>query len=237
MFHVKHSGNGLGDPKEIAREARSRVGDYLAGIEYRPTDTGFAERIERFAAMLAIWGSRTNLTAHPEDPAEIAFHIIDSLAPLVLASPQSGSAFAECFRPRRRILDLGSGAGFPGLILAAACDANFTLLEVRHKRASFLRVAAAEMSLGNVTIDDGNVAPATFDVVAGRAFAKPAIFYEAATRHLHAGGYAILFATPEQPLDERAAATAGLTCLRLIPYEVPRGGKTVARIIILWQFS
>ena len=86
-----------------------------------------------------------NLTAHPEDPEEIAFHVIDSVMPVVLASlngPLHGT-----FDKGSTVLDLGSGAGFPGLVLAAASPANFTLIESRRKRASFLQVARAEMRL------------------------------------------------------------------------------------------
>ena len=83
-----------------------------------------------------------------------------------------------------RVLDLGSGAGFPSLILAAACAADFTLLEARRKRASFLTVAAAEMGLANVRVEpsrtDSMTLEPVFDVVTARAFAEPAIVYRTA---------------------------------------------------------
>src|SRR5579885_2785423 len=104
----------------------------------------FLQRMERFGAVLALWGARTNLTAKPEDPAEIAFHIADSLMPLKFMPDILGEGM--------RVLDFGSGAGFPGLVLASACDAQFTLAEARQKRASFLKVAAAEMGLDNTEI-------------------------------------------------------------------------------------
>ncbi|MGH7878735.1 MAG: 16S rRNA (guanine(527)-N(7))-methyltransferase RsmG, partial [Candidatus Binataceae bacterium] len=141
------------NPEVVGRETRSRVENHLGEIGFSPpAGVDFFTRIERFAAILAQWGSRTNLTAHPQDPSELAFHVIDSLAPLTVATQPDGAILEGCFAPDWRVLDLGSGAGFPGLILAAACDAPFTLAEGRHKRASFLRVAAAEMGLGNVAI-------------------------------------------------------------------------------------
>jgi len=140
------------NPKAIGRETRDLLENRYEELDSVPAVIEFLARIERFAATLALWGSRTNLTAHPEDPSEVAFHIIDSLAPLTIASHPEGSILRGCFTSGRRVLDLGSGAGFPGLVLAAACEAHFTLVEARHKRASFLKTAATEMGLDNVTV-------------------------------------------------------------------------------------
>jgi 16S rRNA G527 N7-methylase RsmG len=79
-------------------------------------------------------------------------------------SPEMLAARADltkAFAAGSRVLDLGSGAGFPALILAAACDADFLLMEARRKRASFLRVTAAEMGLANVQVDSARAEPAT----------------------------------------------------------------------------
>jgi 16S rRNA (guanine527-N7)-methyltransferase len=236
MFHVKHSAGG-GTPTAIGREACVRVEKYLVEVGFVPPLAEFLDRIERFATVLALWGARTNLTAHPEDPAEIAFHIIDSLAPLTVAARPDGSILRGILDSGRRIIDLGSGAGFPGLVLAAACDADFTLLEARRKRVSFLRVAVAEMGLTTVTLPALGETYAAFDVVVGRAFAKPAIFYKMAAQRLRAGGRAILFANAEQSLDEPAAASAKLADALRLPYELPRGNVAVARILAIWQFA
>jgi len=261
------------DPQTIGRETREL-------LEYRHKELGcvrdvaeFLSRIERFAATLALWGSRTNLTARPDDPSELGFHIIDSLAPLSVTGWPEGVLLEGCFGPGRRVLDLGSGAGFPGLVLAAACKAEFTLIEARHKRASFLRIAAAEMSLANVTVEarGENVSRETFlhhpgatssvvglvrdppfhpepeetssavelslgqgfDVVLGRAFAKPEVFCRNAAKLLRNSGCAILYAGPEQPLEDAAAGT-GLTVGPRIPYEVRHGDRTVGRVLAVF---
>jgi 16S rRNA (guanine527-N7)-methyltransferase len=213
------------------------VETYLGEIGFSPPAAEFGERIERFAATLALWGSRTNLTAHPGDPAEIAFHVIDSLAPLVLAARRDAAILKQSFATASRVLDLGSGAGFPGLILAAACDARFTLLEGRRKRISFLRVAAAEMRLENVAVAESAGVPLAFDVAVGRAFAKPAVFYRAAGERLRAGGRAILFANADQSVDEPAALAVKLTDGLMIPYEILRGEVSASRILAIWQKS
>ena len=96
--------------------------------------------------------------------------------PLLLAPSDSHVLVAKAFGPGKRILDLGSGAGFPGLILAATTEAEFILTEARRKRASFLAIASASMGLRNVRVDNRYQAGFTseFDVVTARAFAKPA---------------------------------------------------------------
>ncbi len=137
------------------------------------------------------------------------------------------------------MLDLGSGAGFPGLIMAAASECRFVLLESRRKRANFLRVTAAAMELANVEVDATRREPIdlapTFDIVLGRAFAKPARFYRSAAAALRPHGRALLYATPEQPLDLKPAAAAGLIDHLALRYEVPRDRRPAARLLALWR--
>jgi len=141
------------EPSAIGRAVRDIVARDLPGSGCDTFRAGFLDRLETFATELARWGSRLNLTAAPDDPAEIAFHVIDSLAPLMLARTARHPVLAETLLSGTQVLDLGSGAGFPGLILASACDAEFVLVEARRKRASFLSVTAAAMGLANVRVD------------------------------------------------------------------------------------
>jgi len=199
----------------------------------------FLDRIEKFAELLARWGTRMNLTAHPEDPEETAFHIIDCLAPLVLESEPAGYQLRESFAHGRRVLDVGSGAGFPGLVLASASNAGFTLCEARRKRVSFLKTASAEMGLTNVTVEPKYLSPADldgdFDLVTSRALGPPAEFYEIAAAALREGGVAILYANPEQRLDVADAHSAGLGAETRVPYELQRGKTIVNRVLMLWR--
>ncbi len=193
--------------------------------------------MEIFAATLALWGAKTNLTAHPDDPVEIAFHIIDSLMPLVLAN---SPGFPAVFTAQGKVLDFGSGAGFPGLILASACEAHFILAEARLKRASFLKVAAAEMRLNNVEVlvDRLIGAPdvlSSFDAVTSRASGPSAVFYEIAEHALVPGGTAVLYSTPSQRLDLTAARNAGLDSYRRLDYIVRRGGEIAQRVLAVWR--
>ncbi len=188
-------------------------------------DAIFPERIEKLASILALWGSKMNLTAHPGDPGEIAFHVIDCLMPMMLAFDES-SILMDTFAKGRMILDLGSGAGFPGLVLAAASSASFTLVEPRRKRASFLNVAAAEMGLQNVSIEAKRAQDLPprmpFDLATARAFGSPAEFFALAASLLKPDGLAMLYANPSQHFGPN---------VERIPYSVERGGVKVQRIL------
>lgn len=87
--------------------------------------------LDRFAALLLRWNSTVNLVARTDEPFLWVRHIADSLqlAPLMAPQPE-------------RAIDLGSGAGFPGLILALATGVPFDLIEADQRKAAFLREAA-----------------------------------------------------------------------------------------------
>ncbi len=191
----------------------------------------FLERMASFAQILGLWGVRANLTAKPNDPTEIAFHTADSLMPLVV--------LPDAFRAGTRILDFGSGAGFPGLILASACTARFTLVEARQKRASFLKVAAAELGLENVEVQAVRLEPAavssTFNAVLSRASGPSADFYAISGAALLPAGTAILYASPSQRLDLVSAQNHALAGYRRYTYKLLRGDVTVDRVLAVWH--
>ncbi len=191
----------------------------------------FQRRMQAFAALLALWGSRINLTAHPDDPTEVAFHIVDSLMPLCIV-PQA-------FGAGKRVLDFGSGAGFPGLILASGCAAHFTLAEARRKKTSFLRIAVAELQLDNVDIlatrlDAAALQP-EFDVAVSRASGPATGFHAVAGAALRPAGLALLYSTPSQRLELAAARMCGLVNYRRRPYSLRRGHESVNRVLALWD--
>jgi len=188
----------------------------------------FVSHIEKLVANVALWGSKMNLTAHPDDPEEIAFHVMDSLMPVFLSIDKS-SMLAGQFAEGKKILDLGSGAGFPGLVLAAASSADFTLVESRRKRASFLQVAVAEMGLKNVMIETKRAEEiglaGEYDLVTARAFGDAKDFFTLAAQALKPGGLAMLFANPSQAVGDRDR----------VEYSVTRKSAKVERILALWR--
>ncbi len=241
-FHVKHSSAGSAvDPGQIAKIVRQLIQSSDAFLHHASSIVApeFFAHIETLAANVALWGSRTNLTAHPDDPEEIAFHVIDSVMPLVIAHDDPSGPLANAFSEGRRALDLGSGAGFPGLVLAAASRAHFTLVESRRKRASFLRVAVAGMGLSNVDIDptrvEVNQLASEFDLVTARAFGDAGEFFELAGAALKPGGLAMLFANPSQRLSLDRAGVSHLSGYIRVPYVVARRGERVDRILAIWR--
>jgi 16S rRNA (guanine527-N7)-methyltransferase len=211
---------------EIGAATRALVEAFLEHIPMFRPPGDFFERIQTFTVELGRWGTRFNLTAAPDDPAELAFHILDSLMPLLLVAREPGGPLAQSFRPSIRILDLGSGAGFPGLILAVATEAKFMLVESRRKRASFLTTAIGAMGLGNVEVDNRyrRVFAREFDVVMARAFARPAEFYEVATTALKPDGIALLYASERQRDEIEASLNRWGSIARFYSYEPPRVG-------------
>jgi 16S rRNA (guanine527-N7)-methyltransferase len=224
-FHVKHL-MARTDSPELALE--STWSDPALG---RILTQSFVSQMATFAATLALWGAKMNLTARPDDPDEIAFHIVDSLMPLAL--------LPDAFVAGKRVLDFGSGAGFPGLVLASACPARFTLVESRQKRTSFLQVAAAEMKLDNVEVLAARLRPRAvapeFDVVLSRASGPPWTFYEIAARALIPRGFAVLYSNPSQRLDTAAAKRVGLGEYHRHRYSVRRGTARADRALATWR--
>jgi 16S rRNA (guanine(527)-N(7))-methyltransferase RsmG len=215
------------------------VKDSLRELEFEAAEPLFYERIEKFAAAIARWGPRINLTAKPGDAAELAFHIVDSLAPVVLAERAEAGVIRDAFVGRRCVLDLGSGAGFPALILASASRADFTLLEARRKRASFLLLTAAEMGLHNVVVDsmhrDISAFKPAYDIVTARAFAKPAIVLRTVAAAMKPKGFAILYVSPDQRLNLNEVRAAGLFDQCMMRYEIRRGKGRVQRHLAIFH--
>lgn len=93
------------------------------------------ERLEIYAALLLHWNQRINLLSHRDEELLWPRHIHDSLALVPYMPMPPGAA-----------IDLGSGAGFPGLILAIATGRHFHLVEADQRKAAFLREAGRETS-------------------------------------------------------------------------------------------
>lgn len=112
-------------------------------------------------------GRRLGLISPGDTQLVIARHTADSLLFALARTPQPGE----------RWLDVGSGAGFPGLVLACAFpNCSYTLLEPLKRRAGFLQLRVLELGLANVTVDDrhlNDLAGEGFDVAVARAIQDP----------------------------------------------------------------
>lgn len=120
------------------------------------------ERLEAFRAMVITENARQNLVSAASIPAFWTRHIVDS-AQLIPHAPEAG-----------RWIDLGTGAGFPGVVVAIVRDQPITLVESRRKRADFLAESVARLALPKVAIHGGrleSLTPTPFSVISARAFA------------------------------------------------------------------
>lgn len=143
-------------------------------------------RFQLYIETLLLWRSRLSLTTASTPEEIVRSHILDSL-PLY--------RFIE---PGMRVADLGSGAGFPGIPLAIACDrAHVSLVESRRRRASFLREVVRTCELANAEVIEERVeqladrGAGPWDIVVSRAVWQLRDFLVLAERLLTHGGLAI----------------------------------------------
>lgn len=151
-----------------------------------------SEKLKRFTTLLLEWNKIHNLTG-AKTPLEVESNIEDSLFPTTFIEKPSS------------ILDVGTGAGFPGMILAIAySDVKTVLCEPRQKRASFLKYVAMELELSNVVVVKKRVedyADEPFDLISSRAVTDTKMLL-ALTRHLQSKETHYLFYKGEQVFSE-----------------------------------
>ncbi|MBB2204193.1 16S rRNA (guanine(527)-N(7))-methyltransferase RsmG [Gluconacetobacter takamatsuzukensis] len=156
-----------------------------------------AQRLDRFAEILTRWNSRINLVSPRDLPHLWDRHIADSLQ------------LASLIPPGIRLADLGSGGGFPGLIIAIATDADVTLIESDQRKAAFLREAAraagARVTVLARRIEDVDIAPV--HIVTARALAALPQLLEWSSRLLAPDGFC-LFLKGRNVDDELTSAAA-----------------------------
>lgn len=174
-------------------------------------------RLERFLALLARWNAAYNLTALRDLGQMRTQHLADCLAVLPPLRRHVGVRAA-------RILDVGSGGGLPGVVLAAAEPAwDVTCIDAVGKKAAFVRQAAGELELSNLHVEHARVetlrAP-PFDVITARAFAALPEFVRL-TRPLLAPGGVWMAMKGKRPDDEIAALPADVEVFHVESLAVP----------------
>jgi 16S rRNA (guanine527-N7)-methyltransferase len=168
----------------------------------------------RYLALIEKWNKVHNLTAIRDPEQMLAHHLLDSLAVL----SHLGGA--------KSLVDVGSGAGLPGIPLAIAKpELAVTLVDSSHKRQSFQQQCRAELGLSNVTpihsrIEDFQ-ASAGFDVVISRAFSELSDFVILA-RHLCAKGGRLFAMKGLHPYEEIAKLPHWARVIAVKPLIVPR---------------
>ena len=144
------------------------------------------EQLVRYARLLVSRNEKVNLTAITDDEGIATKHFLDSLTALCTG------------RVKGKVIDVGTGAGFPGLVLKIAKpEVDLTLLDSLNKRLTFLKDVCDELNIDGVELvharaEDGGRAGkyrGMFDTVVSRAVANLTVLSEWCLPFLKRGGY------------------------------------------------
>jgi 16S rRNA (guanine527-N7)-methyltransferase len=190
----------------------------------RPPHPAEVQALAAYLALLQRWNATYNLTA-VRDPAQMLVqHLADCLvvvAPLDRQLAESGRAGDA----GSRVLDVGSGAGLPGVVLAILRPGlDVTCVDSVGKKAAFVRQVAGALALPNLHAQHcrvENLQAAPFGVITSRAFASLADFAALTRRHLAPGGLWMAM-KGKRPDDEMARLPADVaTVFHVEQLQVP----------------
>lgn len=206
-----------GDPENVLEQ-----GLVSLGLVDRPDLT---RRLLSYLELLRRWNRAFNLTSVREPVAMVRKHLLDSLAVLP-------------FLRGERIIDVGSGAGLPGLVIAIARpDCAYVVLDSAGKKTRFMRHVTARLGLANVEVVQSRVedyAPANgFDTVISRAFSSLQDFARLAG-HLAGPGGRLLAMKGRLETDELEDLPDGWSIARTTTLQVP-GGDEVRHLVELFR--
>jgi 16S rRNA (guanine527-N7)-methyltransferase len=167
---------------------------------------------DQLEGLLELVAEEPSAITSVRDPADgVDTHVADSLVALEL----------PVVREARRVADLGSGGGFPGLVLAIALpDARIALVESVSRKCAFLRGAVAELGIGNADVVQARAEAwpeglEAHDLVTARALASLPVLVEYAAPLLEVGGHLVAWKGKPEPSEDAdgraAAATLGMS--------------------------
>jgi 16S rRNA (guanine527-N7)-methyltransferase len=191
------------------------------GIEQLQIEvSGFQrQQLLDYVALLAKWNAVYNLTAIRDPRQMLIQHILDSLA-IIPALAKRGPSIA---------LDVGSGGGLPGIVMALVLpDWQITLNDIVHKKTAFQSQVKLQLGLKNLSVVTGRVeslrpgieVPGLFDVIVSRAFAELSDFVTLA-RHLVSENGRIWAMKGIKPDDEMSRLPEGATIRSIERLRVP----------------
>ena len=165
-----------------------RLNQLLTESGHAPLDPETSARFTAYLALLQKWNARTNLTAIRDEEGILSRHFLES----ILCAYQLPEGIAS-------LLDLGSGAGFPGIPIALIRkEISVTLAESQNKKAAFLREAVRTLNLETkVHAARAETLQATFDAVTLRAVDNMAHAIPAAIDRLNPTGWLAILTTAQ----------------------------------------
>jgi len=187
----------------MSADARLRAAASTLGLSLSEAQRG---QLHEFLAQMQRWNRTYNLTALRDPGQMLVQHVFDSLAVVApLAQALDGIVVAPA---TPKLLDVGSGGGVPGVVLAIARpDWQICCIDAVEKKTAFVRQMAAVLALPNLTAQHARVEscpPQQCDAVISRAFASLVDFATLASRH--AATHAPLVAMKGQQPDEEIRA-------------------------------
>ena len=179
-----------------------------------------------YVELLVQWNSAYNLTAIRDPEKMLAYHVLDSLS--ILPFIQKG----EC--QGNKCLDIGTGAGLPGIILALAKpDKHWVLLDGNNKKTRFVQQAVMTLNIKNVEVVCSRIEKYqpehSFTTIVSRAFTSLATFY-ACSHHLLAPGGSLLAMKGPDPENEISALSTEDVSTKTTSLSVP--GVTADRTLV-----
>ena len=206
-----------------------KAGGEAVGV---PVDADLAERLDTYARLLAEWNEKMNLTAITEPGAMVVKHFVDSLAAAPLLP--AGSL---------RLIDVGTGAGFPSVPMKLIRrDLQLTLLDSLEKRLGFLRHLCAKLGIDAATIhlraEEAGRSPAhreKYDVATSRAVASLGALAEYCLPLVKPGGVMLALkgsgGEEEAEAAQKAIGLCGGRLVQVLRYQLPGGdGRTLVVI-------
>ena len=178
---------------------RSLLASSLPGIGRRLSE-GEAELLRKYQDLLIKWQKTTRLVGSVE-PSWVAENVFVHSFCFLVGLPEG----------TRRVADLGSGAGIPGVPIAIVRpDLETTLIEARQRRVSFLSTVVRELRLGSVTVVGNRIESlpssydARFDAVVMRCAGSRSEMLESALRLVRQGGVVVMSAPADGPTPRGA---------------------------------
>lgn len=188
-------------------------------------------KFETYFSLLVEWNEKFNLTAITEQNEVYEKHFIDSLI------SEKYVDFAG-----KSLLDVGSGAGFPGIPLAIAHpDLEVTLLESNGKKITFLNEVVNKLNLDNVKVVQGRSEEfkGEYDFVTARAVKQLNILLEISSHLIKVNGYFIAYkgnATEEVKQAKKALGKLNLEIVGDYKYELPES-KDNRELLVIRKFA
>lgn len=198
-------------------ELRGRLADIASELDVALSSTQL-DALLAYLDLLIRWNATYNLTAIHKASDMLVQHLADCLAIVPPLRRELGEPLQS------RFLDVGSGAGLPGIVLAiVAPQAAVLCLDKVGKKTAFVRHVAAELALRNVQAEHARVEAlraGPFEVILSRAFSSLADFVKLTSPHLTPAGLWLAM-KGKRPDDELSAVPASAEVFHVEPLRVP----------------